>query len=385
MRIAVLPLALLCVAVPPAYPDALLDRAQASEKAGDLDASASALAQWLAANPGATGAAEAFASYLRVEQDFPRLLQSSAAFLKSAHGVNGAAAQFERIARLYDLAGRVEPARDAYLAAHQEGAGDSTLVEAFLLSLRMNDSGAMTAVLQQLKGGSAGAQMLLQALGDLQKGDRAAARAALVGLSEQSGDPDLALKSLWVLYQSAQDAGDTAAASDARARLGKRFGSSPESALAASAPGGKGTRQVVLPAPVPDAFLPSPVAPGAPPSTPSAPGPSETPPPVTPGAGAVPTTPLPSSPAGSTPATAAPSAAPRFSVQAGSFQMKENADDLLSELSRREFAATVVHDAVQGRERWRVFAGSGLDREAAEAVRRKLSSAGYLGLLVADK
>ncbi len=65
--------------------------------------------------------------------------------------------------------------------------------------------------------------------------------------------------------------------------------------------------------------------------------------------------------------------------------MKENADDLVAELTKRGFAPTVVHDAVQGRERWRVFAGSGLERDAAEAVRKRLSSAGFLGFLTADK
>jgi len=414
MKTAVLPLLLLCAAVLPAYPDSLLDRAAATEKAGDLEASASTLAQWLAANPGAAGAAEVFSSYLRVEQDFPRLLQTGTVFLKSAHGVSGAAAQFERIARLLDLAGRIEEARDAYLAAHQEGAGDATLVEAFLLSLRMNDAGAMTAALQQLKGASAGVQILLHALGDLERGDRAAARTALVGLSEQSGNPDLALKALWVLYQSAQDAADTGAQSDARARLARRFSSSPESALAGAAAAGKGVRQVVLPAPVPDVFAPPPVPAGASaqttvPTAASSAAPSASPSASTSTraasaaeeAGPVTPAPAPSSPAAapgapmavppaqsaptSSPSATAPVAPPRFSVQAGSFGVKENADDLLSELTSRGFAATEVHDTMQGKDRWRVFAASGLDRDAAEAARGKLSTAGFLGLIVSDR
>ncbi|HTZ52392.1 MAG TPA: SPOR domain-containing protein [Spirochaetia bacterium] len=410
MKTAVLPLLLLCAAVLPAHTDSLLDRAAAAEKSGDLEASASTLAQWLAANPGAATAADVFASYLRVEQDFPRLLQTGTAFLKSSHGVSGAAPQFERIARLLDLAGRIEEARDAYLAAHQEGAGDAALVEAFLLSLRMNDADAMTAALQQLKGGSAGVQILLQALGDLERGDRAAARTALVGLSEQSGNPDLALKSLWVLYQSAQRAGDAVAQSDARARLVRRFGSSPESALAGSASSGKAPRQVVLPAPVPDVLLPAPLPAGAPAPTSSPPvapsaAPSAQPPAAAADRGTVTPAPTPSSPmpspatpvAVAAPAPASPLAADspvsvtapvaplKFSVQAGSFGVKENADDLLSELTRRGFAATEVQDTLQGKDRWRVFAGSGLDRDAAESVRGKLSGAGFLGLLVADR
>ena len=367
--------------------DALLQRAADSERAGDFDGAASALAEWLSANPGAAGSAGVFDSYLRVEQDFPKLLQTAAAFLKTAKGVPGAAAQFERIARLFDLSGRIEEARDAYLAAHAEGAPDSTLVAAFLLSLGMNDAESMSAALQRLKGRSPSSEILLQALSDLRAGDRAAARAALVGLAEQTGNPDLALKSLWVLYQSALGAGDAAGQSDARAKLGKRFAAAPETVLAsgAPAPGSQASRQVVLPAPAPDTISAAgpPVqplaAPDAPPAVsgqlqPSSPGPS------TPGA---PAAPSPATPAASS--STAPTGAVRYSVQAGSFQMKENADDLLLELGKRGFSATVLHDQAQGKDRWRVFAGSGLERDAAEAVRTKLSAAGFTGFLIRDK
>ena len=74
-----------------------------------------------------------------------------------------------------------------------------------------------------------------------------------------------------------------------------------------------------------------------------------------------------------------------FAVQAGSFQMKENADDLVLELGKRGFSASVLHDQAQGRDRWRVFAGTGLEQDAAEAVRLKLSAAGFTGFLVRDK
>jgi len=383
--------------------DALLQRAADSERAGDFDGAASALAEWLSANPGAAGSAGVFDSYLRVEQDFPKLLQTAAAFLKTAKGVPGAAAQFERIARLFDLSGRIEEARDAYLAAHAEGAPDSTLVAAFLLSLGMNDAESMSAALQRLKGRSPSSEILLQALSDLRAGDRAAARAALVGLAEQTGNPDLALKSLWVLYQSALGAGDAAGQSDARAKLGKRFAAAPETVLAsgAPAPGSQASRQVVLPAPAPDTISAAgpPVqplaAPDAPPAVsgqlqPSSPGPSTpgapaAPSPATPAASSstAPAAPSPATPAASS--STAPTGAVRYSVQAGSFQMKENADDLLLELGKRGFSATVLHDQAQGKDRWRVFAGSGLERDAAEAVRTKLSAAGFTGFLIRDK
>jgi cell division septation protein DedD len=392
----------LCTA---AYSDALLQRAADRERAGDTDGAASALAEWLSANPGAADSASVFDSYLRVEQDFPKLLQAAAGFLKKGKGAPGAAAQFERIARLFELSGRVEEARDAYLAAHAEGAPDSTLVCAFLLSLGMNDAESMSAALQQLKGRSPSSEILLQALSDLRAGNRGAARAALIGVAEQTGSPDLALKSLWVLYQEAHRAGDTAGQSDARAKLGKRFASAPETVLAAgvSGPGSPANRQVVLPAPAPDALaaaaaMPQPQAAldaapsvsGQPqPSSPeaSAPaGPAASAPAATVGSTpGAPTVSAPAAPASTQTAPVAPTAEVRYSVQAGSFQMKENADDLLLELGKRGFPATVVHDLAPGRDRWRVYAGSGLERDAAEAVRAKLAAAGFSGFLIQDK
>jgi cell division protein FtsN len=270
----------------------------------------------------------------------------------------------------------------------------------------MNDTGSMSDALQRLKGRSPSSEILLQALSDLRAGDRAAARAALVGLAEQTGNPDLALKSLWVLYQAAQGAGDTAGQSDARAKLGRRFASAPETVLAAgaSALGSPASRQVVLPAPVPDSIAggSAPARPQTGPDAapavlgqpqPSSPGPST---PTAQAASNQTTTTAPSgSAAASTPAASGTPAAPstsaasttsaRYSVQAGSFQIKENADDLVLELGKRGFSATVLHDLAQGRDRWRVFAGSGLDRDAAEALRTKLSAAGFTGFLIRDK
>ena len=65
--------------------------------------------------------------------------------------------------------------------------------------------------------------------------------------------------------------------------------------------------------------------------------------------------------------------------------MKENADDLCAELTRRGFTAEQVHDAVAGKDRFRVFAGSRLDAEAARQVVQRLSAAGFYGFAVRDK
>ena len=91
-------------------------------------------------------------------------MDASTRFLTTGRGLPGAGEQFLLIARLLELSGRREPARDAYLGAFAEGAGDSALVSAFLLSLQMNDREQMAKSLLRLKGRGAAAGALLDAL-----------------------------------------------------------------------------------------------------------------------------------------------------------------------------------------------------------------------------
>ena len=60
--------------------------------------------------------------------------------------------------------------------------------------------------------------------------------------------------------------------------------------------------------------------------------------------------------------------------------MKENAVELSNELSRKGFSAVVRQADVQGRTIWRVFAGTGLDSEAAARMLARLREAGYAGI-----
>jgi acylphosphatase len=395
--------------------DPVVEKAQQLEKAGDPEGAAKVLSTWLAANPGSAQSSTVFDVYMRTEGELPTLLEESARFLKSGKGVPGAAAQFERIARLYDLAGRVEEARDAYVAAHAEGAPDSTLVSAFLLSMQMNDTSTMAATVEQISAKGGAVDLLLRALSDTRSGDRAAAHAALVGLADQTGNPEVALKALWVLYQAARDTGDAAGQASARSRLTARFSGAPETALASGPiPGGSTTPRAVvvqMPAPgpfesAPPAAPPAPAASNPAPAAPSPPAPDTAPP--APSAGTKPSA-VSASSAGSLPPASAPapatdpsavppsgvaapqaltasaSSSPVLSVQAGSFLMKENADDLVSELSRRGFSAVVVHDVTQGKDRYRVLAAQGLGMEAAKAVLQKLSDSGFRGYLVQEK
>ncbi|MGA2640087.1 MAG: SPOR domain-containing protein [Spirochaetia bacterium] len=360
----------------------LLTHAQQLEKAGDLEGAAKLLSSWLILNPGASGSAEVFGAYLRVEHDLPALLEEAGRFLQSGKGVPGASDQFEKIARLYDLAGRIEEARDAYMAAHAEGGPDSNLVSAFLLSFQMNDAAGMAVNLEGIAGKGESAEPLLRALIEIRGGDRAAAQnpssaaqEALIGIADQTDNPDLALKALWILYQAAGSRADAAGQAAARSKLETRFAAAPETALAAglSSAGQASSRSIVVQLPAPGAFE----ADSAPPRTDSAQSPDAAP------AASAETPPL----TGAEPATArpAPASSPLISVQAGSFLMKENADDLLSELTRRGFSAVIVHEVTQAKDRYRVLAGSGLEMDAAKEVMKRLSDAGFRGFLVQDK
>jgi cell division protein FtsN len=160
---------------------------------------------------------------------------------------------------------------------------------------------------------------------------------------------------MWILYQNATTRGDSAGQESARAGLVARFPDSPETALASA--GSTPEKQAFITAaasPWPDLLSPYDVQPA--PSVIKAP-------------------PEP---------TQAPSLA-RYSVQAGAFQMKENADDLVGELTRSGFMPVVVRETIQGKDRFRVLAAAGLSIDDARGVVQTLEKLGYSGFLSAEK
>jgi len=323
--------------------DPLIPRAQQREKAGDTEGAARLYAAWLQANAGAPGSARVFSSYFRLENEFLTLRDASLKFLVAGRGVPGAAEQFAAIGRLFELGGMIGEARDAYLSAYAEGAPDTTLVWAFLLSLQMHETDAMTKCLAGLKARGGAAEALLQVLADIEDGHTESAGTTLAGLADSSGDPDVVLKALWVMYARARAAEDQKGQADARARLSAAFPGAPETALVSS----PGSAPAVL-FPSPDVFVPG-EAPGQAP-----PGPLTAPP-------------------------------GKVSVQAGSFQVKENADDLSAELSKRGFAPIQRLETIQGKDHYRVFAGVGLDPVQARELLAKLLQEGFNGILVTEK
>jgi cell division septation protein DedD len=359
--------------------DPVIDKAEVRAKAGDREGAAKLYAGWLEANPRAAGAPQAFSRYFELEEDFPSFLATGEKFLASARGLPGAGRSFALIARILELSGRREAARDAYLAAYSEGAGDETLVSAFLLSLEMNDRDALEKSLPQLKAKGSAAGSLLDALASREAGSNQGAQEKLLALAEAAGDPGLHLKTLWVLYAAAQARGDEKSAADLRARLKGKFPGSPEAVIATRATAT--SRSAVTLAPTPGTFArpaeEAPAANGA--DTPAAPSSAA---PVAPAAdpSATPsTTPLPS------PDVPPAATTSRLAVQAGSFQMKENADDLVGELTRRGFSPVVRQERVQGKDHYRVLAATGLDAEQAKAAIARLKKLGFSGFALTEK
>ena len=226
----------------------------------------------------------------------------------------------------------------------------------------MNDAEAMSSCIQKMSGKAQAAELFLRALSDARGADPGAARARLTGLADQTGNPDVALKALWILYEAARSSGDPGAQAVLREKMAARFAAAPETALAVSqSASGPATRGTVIQMPAPGPF----------------------------DAEAVTTQPVPEAQQGTQPVPQTEQStqpqAPTMSVQAGSFVMKENADDLVSELTRRGFAPVVIHDSAQGKDRYRVIVGTGLAADAAKDILKKLSAAGFRGFLMQDK
>ncbi len=252
----------------------------------------------------------------------------------------------------------------------------------------MNDDENMAADLEQMAGKGESGEPLLRALRGIRAGDPAA-RVTLQSLSDQSSDPDLALKALWMLYEDARSSGDTVGQAAVRSKLGAMFAAAPETALTAGPTGGAALRPIVVQVPAPGSLETG----SAPQKADSAPKPDSAPPKGGSAPAAVSATGTQSQAQAASPAPAESSSsapeAPRspllLSVQAGSFLVKENADDLVSELTHRGFTPVLVHEFARGKDRYRVLAGSGLEADEAEGVMKKLSDAGLRGFLVQDK
>ena len=72
-------------------------------------------------------------------------------------------------------------------------------------------------------------------------------------------------------------------------------------------------------------------------------------------------------------------------VQAGAFQVRENADYLVTDLLKKGFHPSVREESIQGVVHYRVFAGTAMAAEQARDLLSRLIQSGFSGFLVAEK
>jgi len=373
--------------------DLTLQEAKLDVLGADLEGAAAMYASWLDANASSAEAPVIFNRYFSLEQNLPSLLEAGKKLLGAAQKGPFVSETMARIAWLFEVAGKPEDARDAYLSAFAHGE-PSALESAFLISLEMNDMNALQSALAEMKDAAGESRELLGACLAFQQGDVGTAEAAFIRISSSTTNQSVALKALWMSYEAALRTGDSAGRLQAVKLLGQRFPHSPEYAIVASE--ASATAQKASPGvtrlALPGGFLIEAPAGGQPvssgqPAQPAGPvqaaqGAPDQKLPATSDAtdGKAPTPPASPAQHGS------PSTLQRsLCVQAGSFQMKENADDLMAELARKGFSPTLRTEARQGKSLYRVVAGSGLSVEDARLLLDRLHQAGFSGYLLSDQ
>jgi len=336
---------------------------------GDRQGAADMYASWLEENPASAQAPVIFDRYFCLEQNLAPLLGAGQRILKTAQKGVLLSATMTKIARLLEVTGRTEEACEGYLSAYAHGGSSSDLEAASLISLEMNDLTTLEAALSRMEDTTDEGLELLGACLSLQKGDTDPATIALRRIADTTSDPSVALKALWVSYETAVWTGNLAARRQVSGVLQERFPRSPEWAIAASGAGQTGQRPLpdITLLPLPGNFLLD------------QPASSQT------GSSSGAAQEAPSHPVTSGQEIMSASMRRTFSVQAGSFQVKENADDMISELTRKGFAPFLRKDAFQGRSLYRVLTGSHLSAEEALTLIERLRQSGFSGFLLGEQ
>jgi len=382
--------------------DPTLMEARLELLAADHEGAAGMYAAWLDGSSDSPEAPVVFDRYFAEEQKLAPLLDTARKFLRSARKGIHLPSTVARIARLFEVAGRTEEARDAYLTAFAGDGPVSSLESAFLLSLEMNDVEALRSALAAAKNAAGDRIDFLRACLALQTGDDGPANGALARIAETSADQSTVLRALWMSYQMAVHSGDSSARQEAARRIQARFPRSPECAIVSSdeeasvSPASANVTLLAFPSSFfsgqPGVSLPATgeSATAEPTRKPAAGQPATAEPAtvqsVTTQPAAIspaPATPQPATDSGGQSATAPPQRT--VSVQVGSFQMKENADDLVGELTRHGFSPSLRTDSQQGKALYRVFAGSRLSVDEARRLLDSLHQAGFSGFLLNDQ
>lgn len=293
---------------------------------------------WLAVHPTAPAAAEACRRLFALESDAPRLLDAAVRFLDTRD-----AAQvpdlLETTARLAALLGRTEEAQDFFRRGHAAGAGSTALIYSIGLFHEMGET-EKARELSVLPGAldGRGAAIVPYVCGPA---------AAPQALTEGTADPAVRLAALYFGYLHWRDAADAVRAEQALSLLGREFPRSPEYALCGPAAGASARVRLA----------------------------------ATPGSFLVKT----ASGTASVAASGTASGSTRnLAVQTGSFGVRENAEDMVKELTKIGFSPTIREVQRDGRRYYSVMAAVGLTREEGQAVIDALKDKNYEGFLRPD-
>jgi cell division septation protein DedD len=261
--------------------------------------------------------------------------------------VPGAWPLIAETAEVFELAGLSAEAASLAEEAWNRGGPATLLSRAMRLMLSMGDLDGYEAARDRAV--TVSGLDPLASTHDLIIGAIDASRLASERVLSAATEASARISAAWSLFAAARAGGTKAELGQAAARLAELFPGSPEASIALAASSGTGSRVSEMPSPA--QFLSAGVTPvdGVVPAVPAAP------------------------PAGST-----------FAVQAGAFQVRENADELVKDLSRAGFQPSIRERAAQGKTVFRVYAATGLDRASADRLLERLGAAGYAGIVVGD-
>ena len=340
------------------------------EKAGEKAASSRIYRLLIARLPPGAEFYSSFEGLLRIESDagslvgYARTLLDKAGASTPPHGLSGS------YAVISELSGDLETAAGLYRMEYNASGSEDALCAAIALAIEMNDVDNAGILIPKCVDPGQKARFLAETA--LLKGDGASAKEILDQYLSQAKSSDASLSALSGSFAVAEAISDREGAVNAAARLAADFPLSPEAVIATAAiQGENGGKARIYSAPVPAQFLlgaqsvgSSPIAPATEPdSTDAAPVPEE----------AVPKdSPVPAQPARN------------VSVQAGSYLVRENAEDMVKVLREKGFSAVVREQAISGRTYFKALAATSTDISEARKVLDELRKKGFDGVLVFD-
>ncbi len=357
----------LCAVLAPAAESARLTEAKNLESKGERTAALRAYKSLMADPRSASEFPAAFEGLLRLETDINSIADSARLLLEAPRTDASFQGLWEKTAHIMEMSGRFELAADLYGKEFSASGSQTALESEIALLIEMNDLETAAARIQLC--GNPGSKTLFQAEILLRKGEAASAGELFSALKDATPD---AIYGRFAADSSRNDR--TAMAASAR-ELALVFPLSPESIIAGAAvQGERGGKTRMYPSAVPAQFLPpQPIPDGSDPTI------------TEPSAQAPATAPAPASASGAAATQAVPDAPARnVSVQAGSYHVRENAEDMVKVLISKGFAAVIGERVIGGRTYFKAFAAASVDITEAKKVLEELRLQGFDGVLYFD-